>query len=609
MRLELQAICDALTAAKADDELSAAATRLERYATVFRAHAKAEDELLLPALALREAQLGRVAEEDDAGSHDGDAHDDETRKLENTLFDGRAGNRPLGRGVREGGGSRHRHGARSVRGGRIAAPPRGAERPRGADCSTAAGAGRGESEAARTPRRFGSRRSAVARAVVAPPGARRERTEAAAATLDDFREFMANHMLEEEESVLPRLRRVFSRDELLQLTGAVLGRRRADDTVSTLEIVVPNLEPAQARHVLAAARAATELSPRRGAAAAATWIVRSAAAVRPRPRRGYSASGTAARSTTRSTASRSAATRICGSRTTQCVWWTSCGSCPIYGAPRTAGPRRRCASGPRSSASPRSGRPRGRTAPSRRDRKRSRRTCPGSSRPRAASRPTSPTRAGDAERLFVRQPRDRRRRGRVAAPLRGATWISSEGASDGTRSRTSKVRPAQVADCDVYLEEHLGWRVLAVTPLHYLQFFVAARPLYVESDDAAAPKADYNALREAPVTPERYDRLFLYLQKWCIFNCSLCLATARRGTDRSARSGLGIMSSPRCSQEHARSARNAKRKCISTFAVPAQVCNIANSPTSRRRSWRPRSSSPRGGRSASRRRGGPSSRR
>ena len=69
--------------------------------------------------------------------------------------------------------------------------------------------------------------------------------------LDGFREFMADHMLEEEEEMLPRLRRAFAHDELLQLTGAVLGRRGADDTVATLEVVVPNLEPLQARHVLA----------------------------------------------------------------------------------------------------------------------------------------------------------------------------------------------------------------------------------------------------------------------------------------------------------------------------------------------------------------------
>ena len=62
---------------------------------------------------------------------------------------------------------------------------------------------------------------------------------------------MADHMLEEEEEMLPRLRRAFAHDELLQLTGAVLGRRGADDTVATLEVVVPNLEPLQARHVLA----------------------------------------------------------------------------------------------------------------------------------------------------------------------------------------------------------------------------------------------------------------------------------------------------------------------------------------------------------------------
>ena len=58
-------------------------------------------------------------------------------------------------------------------------------------------------------------------------------------------------MLEEEENQLPRLRKAFSRAELLQLTGAIMGSRGAEETVATLEIVVPNMEPPQARHMLA----------------------------------------------------------------------------------------------------------------------------------------------------------------------------------------------------------------------------------------------------------------------------------------------------------------------------------------------------------------------
>ena len=29
--------------------------------------------------------------------------------------------------------------------------------------------------------------------------------------------------------------------------------------------------------------------------------------------------------------------------------------------------------------------------------------------------------------------------------------------------------------------------------------------------------------RDAPVTPDKFDRLYLYVQKWCAFFCSLCL--------------------------------------------------------------------------------------
>lgn len=182
MRLEMQAVCDAVRGAKHDGKrLEATARRFERYAVVFRAHSSAEDDLLLPALDLREAQrkasIGSAQEEPE--SSDG-AHDLETQKLE-------------------------------------------------------------------------AAEQAFVNLLASKAGSADFKRKLAAAKkeLNGFREFMADHMLEEEEDMLPRLRRAFSHDELLQLTGAVLGRRGADDTVATLEVVVPNLEPLQARHVLA----------------------------------------------------------------------------------------------------------------------------------------------------------------------------------------------------------------------------------------------------------------------------------------------------------------------------------------------------------------------
>mmetsp|Transcript_7936 Transcript_7936/g.23642 ORF Transcript_7936/g.23642 Transcript_7936/m.23642 type:complete len:430 (-) Transcript_7936:24-1313(-) len=185
MRLEMQSIFDSLEEAGADAvKVPKALQRLERYAAVFRSHAAAEDDLLLPALALREAQLGVRADEDSG------EHDDENAKLEAALA---------------------------------------------AVAAAAAACEASEPGAA----------AAVARAV---------------AVLGDFKEFVANHMLGEEETVLPRLRRAFDRTELLRLTGGVMGRRTAGDVVSTLEIVVPNLEPQQARHVLATMSAVADRS-------------------------------------------------------------------------------------------------------------------------------------------------------------------------------------------------------------------------------------------------------------------------------------------------------------------------------------------------------------
>mmetsp|Transcript_19353 Transcript_19353/g.57513 ORF Transcript_19353/g.57513 Transcript_19353/m.57513 type:complete len:373 (-) Transcript_19353:26-1144(-) len=72
------------------------------------------------------------------------------------------------------------------------------------------------------------------------------------------------------------------------------------------------------------------------------------------------------------------------------------------------------------------------------------------------------------------------------------------------------------ATCERYVSQHLGWRVLAVTPLHQLQYFIGQRPLY------AGPGA-CDAHRGAPLTPDKFERLYLYVQKWCAFFCSLCL--------------------------------------------------------------------------------------
>ena len=75
--------------------------------------------------------------------------------------------------------------------------------------------------------------------------------------------------------------------------------------------------------------------------------------------------------------------------------------------------------------------------------------------------------------------------------------------------------------CERYIDLHLGWRVLCVTPLHCLQHFIALKPLYARAAGELEGPRDFH--RDAPVTPDKFDRLYLYVQKWCAFFCSLCL--------------------------------------------------------------------------------------
>ena len=80
-------------------------------------------------------------------------------------------------------------------------------------------------------------------------------------------------------------------------------------------------------------------------------------------------------------------------------------------------------------------------------------------------------------------------------------------------------RQSDARECELYVRQHIGWRVLTPTPLHFLRVYVSKRPLYPESTDVLA---DHH--RNQPVNDEvRVERLFLYVQKWCCFFCSMCL--------------------------------------------------------------------------------------
>ena len=72
-------------------------------------------------------------------------------------------------------------------------------------------------------------------------------------------------------------------------------------------------------------------------------------------------------------------------------------------------------------------------------------------------------------------------------------------------------RQSDSRECELYVRQHIGWRILTPTPLHFLRIYVAKRPLYPESTDVLA---DHH--RNQPVNDEvRVERLFLYVQKWC----------------------------------------------------------------------------------------------
>ena len=185
LRLELQGLVEELFGAGYDaGRLGALVGRFARFELIFRSHSGAEDEVLFPALKLREARDGVLVKrpEDDPSGEDAQ-HAKELRLL------------------------------------------------RAAKAALAAFHAAAEAE----------EDEAAAKAA----------GDAAKDALVELKELLCDHMLEEEEDQLPRLRRAFSRAELLQLTGAIMGSRGVEETVATLEIVVPNLEPPQARHMLA----------------------------------------------------------------------------------------------------------------------------------------------------------------------------------------------------------------------------------------------------------------------------------------------------------------------------------------------------------------------
>ena len=89
-------------------------------------------------------------------------------------------------------------------------------------------------------------------------------------------------------------------------------------------------------------------------------------------------------------------------------------------------------------------------------------------------------------------------------------------------------RQSDARECELYVRQHIGWRVLTPTPLHFLRIYVSKRPLYPESTDVLA---DHH--RNQPVNDEvRVERLFLYVQKWCCFFCSMCLQHREFSGDR-----------------------------------------------------------------------------
>ena len=99
-------------------------------------------------------------------------------------------------------------------------------------------------------------------------------------------------------------------------------------------------------------------------------------------------------------------------------------------------------------------------------------------------------------------------------------------------------RQCNAKACDAYIRRHLGWRKIAPTPLHFLRIYVSKRPLYT------AGPPDYHRNQPVTVADEtRVERLFLYVQKWCCFFCSMCLQHREFSGDRieSAKLGAAVL--------------------------------------------------------------------
>ena len=74
--------------------------------------------------------------------------------------------------------------------------------------------------------------------------------------------------------------------------------------------------------------------------------------------------------------------------------------------------------------------------------------------------------------------------------------------------------------CERYIDLHLGWRVLCITPLHCLQLFVDQYPLYPMP---FCENFDRRGQLRLALTSDKCDRLYLSIKKWCAFFASFCL--------------------------------------------------------------------------------------
>ena len=99
-------------------------------------------------------------------------------------------------------------------------------------------------------------------------------------------------------------------------------------------------------------------------------------------------------------------------------------------------------------------------------------------------------------------------------------------------------RQSNAKACEAYIRRHLSWRTIAPTPLHFLRIYVAKRPLYT------AGPPDYHQNQPVTVADDtRVERLFLYVQKWCCFFCSMCLQHREFSGDHieSAKLGAAVL--------------------------------------------------------------------